>query len=57
MVTGSPIDQALTFAEAGEHEKALRYSGALLEAEPRAALRVLLPLTVTARAADRRTPT
>lgn len=41
-MTGSPIDQALTFAEAGEHEKALRYSGALLEAEPRAALRVLL---------------
>lgn len=42
MVTGSPIDQALTFAEAGEHEKALRHGAALLEAEPRAALRLFL---------------
>ena len=42
MATGSPIDQALTFAEASDHEAALRYSAALLEADPRAALRLLL---------------
>jgi CRP-like cAMP-binding protein len=42
MVTGSPTDIALTFAEASEHEAALRYSGALLEADPRAPVRLLL---------------
>ncbi len=40
MPIGSPIDQALTFAEASEIEAALRYSGALLEVDPRAALRL-----------------
>ena len=42
MATSSPIDQALTFAEAGMHEAALRYSAALLELDPRASLRLLL---------------
>jgi CRP-like cAMP-binding protein len=37
-----PIDQALTLAESGEHEPALRSAAALLEAEPRAALRLLV---------------
>ena len=38
----SPIDRALTFAESGEHETALRYAASLLEAEPKAALRLLV---------------
>ncbi|MEO6601080.1 MAG: cyclic nucleotide-binding domain-containing protein [Polyangiaceae bacterium] len=38
MATGSPIDQALTFAEALDYEAALRHSAALLELEPRAAM-------------------
>ena len=42
MATASPIDQALTFAEAANQEAALRHSAALLEAEPRAALRLFL---------------
>lgn len=42
MATSSPIDQALTFAEASMHEAALRYSAALLELDPRAALRLFL---------------
>ncbi len=37
-----PIDQALTLAEAGSHEAALRYSASLLEGDPRAALRLLV---------------
>ncbi|HEY2410323.1 MAG TPA: cyclic nucleotide-binding domain-containing protein, partial [Polyangiaceae bacterium] len=37
-----PIDQALSLAVTGEHESALRYAAALLEAEPRSALRLLL---------------
>jgi cAMP-dependent protein kinase regulator len=37
-----PIDQALTFAESGDYEAALRYSASLLEADPRAALRLLV---------------
>ncbi|MET0794492.1 MAG: cyclic nucleotide-binding domain-containing protein [Polyangiaceae bacterium] len=44
MATGSPIDQALTFAEAADHEAALRHSAALLESDPRAAM----PLFVSA---------
>jgi len=42
MATSSPIDQALTFAEASMHEAALRYSAALLELDPSAALRLFL---------------
>lgn len=42
MATSSPIDQALTFAEASMHEAALRYSAALLELDPRAAVRLFL---------------
>jgi cAMP-dependent protein kinase regulator len=42
MATGSPIDQALTLAEATDHEAALRYAGALLEADAKAALRLLV---------------
>ena len=42
MATGSPIDQALTFAESSQYEAALRHSAALLEADPRAAVRILL---------------
>jgi len=38
----SPIDRALTFAESGEFESALRYAASLLEADPRAALRLLV---------------
>ncbi len=38
----SPIDRALTFAESGEYETALRYAASLLEAEPKAALRLLV---------------
>lgn len=38
----SPIDQALTFAEASMFEAALRYSAALLELDPRPGLRVFL---------------
>jgi cAMP-dependent protein kinase regulator len=38
----SPIDKALTFAESGDYENALRYSASLLEADPRAALRILV---------------
>src|SRR5450755_1781446 len=37
-----PIDQALTFAEGGDYQGALRYSAWLLEADPRAALRLLV---------------
>ena len=37
-----PIDQALTFAESSDYAAALRYSAALLEGDPRAALRVLV---------------
>ncbi|HWZ88286.1 MAG TPA: cyclic nucleotide-binding domain-containing protein [Polyangiaceae bacterium] len=37
-----PIDQALTFAESGDYENALRYSASLLEGDPRAALRLLV---------------
>jgi cAMP-dependent protein kinase regulator len=42
MATGSPIDQALTFAEASDYEGALRYSAALLETDPHAAMRLLV---------------
>src|SRR4051812_11798151 len=42
MANSSPIDQALTFAEASMYEAALRYSAALLELDPRAALRLFL---------------
>ena len=42
MANGSPIDQALTFAEAADYEAALRYSAALLETDPRAAMRLLM---------------
>jgi CRP-like cAMP-binding protein len=42
MATSSPIDQALTFAEAAMHEAALRTSTALLELDPRAAMRLFL---------------
>ncbi len=42
MATGSPIDQALTFAEAGEFESALQISAALLEVDPRAAVRLFM---------------
>jgi cAMP-dependent protein kinase regulator len=42
MATGSPADLALTFAEASDFQAALRYSGALLELDPRAALRLLV---------------
>ena len=42
MATGSPIDQALTLAEASDYEAALRYAGALLEGDSRAALRLLV---------------
>jgi CRP-like cAMP-binding protein len=42
MVTGSPIDQALTFAEALDYEAALRHSAALLELDPRAAVRLFV---------------
>jgi cAMP-dependent protein kinase regulator len=38
----SPIDQALTFAERGEHEIALRYAASLLEGDAKSALRVLV---------------
>ncbi|HEX3777165.1 MAG TPA: cyclic nucleotide-binding domain-containing protein [Polyangiaceae bacterium] len=38
----SPIDQALTFAERGEHETALRYAASLLEADAKSALRLLV---------------
>src|SRR5260221_1946318 len=37
-----PIDQALTFAESGDYENALRYSASLLEGDPQAALRLLV---------------
>jgi CRP-like cAMP-binding protein len=37
-----PIDQALTLAESGDYEGALRYSASLLEGDPRAALRLLV---------------
>ena len=53
MLTGSPIDQALTFAEAGELEAALRHSAALLEADPRAALRLLLSAWMLGALGDR----
>ena len=42
MATSSPIDQALTFAEASMHEAALRSSAALLELDPRAAVRLFV---------------
>jgi len=42
MATSSPIDQALTFAEASMFEASLRYSAALLELDPRAAQRLFL---------------
>jgi cAMP-dependent protein kinase regulator len=42
MATGSPIDQALTLAEASDYEGALRSSAALLEADPAGALRLWL---------------
>jgi len=42
MAIGSPIDQALTFAEASAHEAALRHSAALLEQDPRSALRLFV---------------
>jgi CRP-like cAMP-binding protein len=42
MPGASPIDQALTFAEASDYEAALRYAGALLESDERAALRLLV---------------
>src|SRR5450432_3930813 len=41
-VPESPIDKALTFAESGDYENALRYSASLLEGDPRAALRLLV---------------
>jgi CRP-like cAMP-binding protein len=42
MATGSPIDQALTFAEASDHEAALRHSAALLQLDPRVAMRLFV---------------
>jgi cAMP-dependent protein kinase regulator len=42
MAPSSPIDQALTFAEAAMHEAALRSSAALLELDPRSAIRLFL---------------
>lgn len=42
MAQSSPIDQALTFAEASMYEAALRYGVALLELDPRAGLRLFL---------------
>ena len=42
MATSSPIDQALTFAEASAHEAAVRYSAALLELDPRSAIRLFV---------------
>ncbi len=53
MPIGSPIDQALTFAEASEIEAALRYSGALLEVDPRAALRLLVTAWMVGTLGDR----
>src|SRR6266702_3226516 len=37
-----PIDQALTFADSGDCDAALRYSAALLEEDPRAPLRLFV---------------
>ena len=42
MATGSPIDQALTFAEAADYQAALRHSAALLEDDPRSAMRLFV---------------
>ncbi|HKO47845.1 MAG TPA: cyclic nucleotide-binding domain-containing protein [Polyangiaceae bacterium] len=42
MAPSTPIDQALTFAEAAMHEAALRTSAALLELDPRAPLRLFV---------------
>jgi CRP-like cAMP-binding protein len=42
MAQSSPIDQALTYAEASMHEAALRSGAALLELDPRAAMRIFL---------------
>src|SRR6188768_441698 len=42
MATSSHIDQALTFAEASMYEAALRTSAALLELDPRAAMRLFI---------------
>lgn len=55
MPIGSPIDQALTFVEASDHESALRYSAALLEADPGAALRLLLSAWMLGALGDRDT--
>jgi CRP-like cAMP-binding protein len=53
MATASPIDQALTFAEAGDHEAALRYSAALLELDPRAAVRLFVSAWMLGALGDR----
>lgn len=42
MAIAAPIDQALTFAEALDHEAALRHSAALLELDPRSPVRLFV---------------
>ncbi len=53
MATGSPIDQALTLAEASDYEAALRYSGALLEGDSRTSLRLLVAAWMLGALGDR----
>ena len=53
MATGSPIDQALTFAEAADYEAALRHSAALLEADPRSAMRLFVSAWMLGALGDR----
>lgn len=53
MASSSPVDLALTFAEASEYEPALRYAAALLEAEPRAALRLFISAWMLGALGDR----
>jgi len=53
MATGSPIDQALTFAEAADYEAALRHSAALLELDPRAAMRLFVSAWMLGALGDR----
>ncbi len=53
MATGSPIDQALTLAEASDYEAALRYAGALLEGDSRTSLRLLVAAWMLGALGDR----
>ena len=53
MATGSPIDQALTFAEASDYEGALRYSVALLETDSRAAMQLFVSAWMLGALGDR----